>query len=99
MPPGATPYPEGTRYHHQQGEAMVGVFKLKAGGEALAFANTNSLAWQGIVVQLKQSEENPLIVGELVDKETRWEEFGPWGDINFPLKPAGVTVVRLVPRK
>ena len=74
---------------------MVGVFKLKNGGEALAFANTNGVAWQGVVVKIKQSKERPYMLSELVDDESRWQELGAWGDINFPLQPAGVTVVRM----
>jgi len=48
-----------------------------------------------VVVKIKLSKEHAYVLSELVEDESRWEELGAWGDINFPLRPARVTVVRL----
>ena len=83
----------------KQGEALCGLFQLKDGGEAICFANQNHYAWQGMLITPRQDAAKPTMIWELDQKSGRWMELGAWGDVNFPIRPAGSAVFRFQSRE
>ena len=94
LPAGTTPFPEDFRLEIKQGEALCGCFKLKDGAEAVCFANSNRYAWQGMLIVPKQDPKNPTTIWELNQESGQWVELGAWGDVNFPIAPAGSAVFK-----
>lgn len=83
----------------KQGEMLCGVFKLKDGASVVCFANHNGVAWQGGLIVPKQNKANPTMIWELDQKTNEWARLGTWGDVNFPLKPAGSAVFKFAKPK
>ncbi len=94
QPEGATPFPEDFPIELKQGELLAAVFNLKDGGQVICYANSNALAWQGGLVVPKQEKNNPTVVSEFSQEARKWIKLGPWGDVNFPVPPAGSAVFK-----
>jgi hypothetical protein len=99
LPAGRKAFPEDFWLTVKQGEALCGLFALKDGGEAICFANPNQYAWQGMLIVPKQDPENPVNIWELHQESGRWVELGTWGDVNFPVPPAGSAVFKFKTHK
>jgi hypothetical protein len=94
LPEGAEPFPDGFWLEVKQGEATCGFFKLKDGARGVCFSNPNRYAWQGMLIVPKQDPKNPTMIWELDQAAGRWAKLGTWGDVNFPLLPAGSAVFK-----
>jgi hypothetical protein len=91
LPEGATVFPEGVPIELKQGELLAAVFNLKDGGQAICYANSNALAWQGGLIVPKQDK---TVISEFNQEAKQWIKLGPWGDVNFPVPPAGSAVFK-----
>jgi hypothetical protein len=94
LPAGTSAVPDDFWVQIKQGEMLTGVYNLKDGSYAVCFANHNALSWQGGLIVPKQDKEKPIVISEFDQEMNQWVELGAWGDVNFPLKPAGSAVFR-----
>jgi len=101
LPQSTEAFPDDFWLEVKQGEMLCGLFKLADGSDVACFSNHNGCAWQGGLIVPKQEKENPTMIWELDQSAGQWAELGTWGDVNFPLKPAGSAVFRFkrVPAK
>lgn len=95
QPEGAAVFPEGFPTRLEQGELLAAVFPLKDGGQAICYANHNALAWQGGLIVPTQDKANPTVISEFDQKANQWAVLGSWGDVNFPVPPAGSAVFKI----
>jgi len=94
LPAHTTAFPKDFWLTVKQGEVLCGFFKLKDGSEVVCLANHNALAWQGGLIVPRQDKDNPTMIWELDQDSGKWVELGTWGDVNFPLAPAGSAVFK-----
>jgi hypothetical protein len=94
LPAGKKPFPNDFWLEVKQGEALAGFFKLKNGADVVCLANANRYAWQGMLIVPRQDPEKPTMIWELQQESGQWVELGAWGDVNFPIPPAGSAVFK-----
>lgn len=94
LPAGAKPFPDDFWLEVKQGEALCNFFKLKDGADVVCLANSNRYAWQGMLMVPRQDPEKPTMIWELHQESGKWVELGAWGDVNFPIPPAGCAVFK-----
>ena len=94
LPEGTIAFPESFPIKLKQGELLAAVFNLKDDGQAICYVNSSALAWQGGLIVPKQEKDNPTVVSEFNQEAKQWIELGPWGDVNFPVPPAGSAVFK-----
>jgi hypothetical protein len=92
LPKGTTAFPKDFYLTIKQGEALVAVYPIDKTTDVVIFSNPNAAAWQGMVVDLGQTKENPVIMSQFEDG--KWNKLGPWGDVNFSLEPRGFSVFK-----
>ena len=63
--PGKIPaFPEDHWLTIKQGEVLCGFFKLPNKSDVVWIANHNAYAWQGVVMEVQQSKDRPIVVSE-----------------------------------
>ena len=76
----------------KQGRALVAVYPVDGRTDVVVFSNRSAVAWQGMVVELRQAKDSPIVISQF--ENGKWSDLGRWGDLNFPLEPKGYSVFR-----
>jgi len=99
-PPGVPrplqPFPEDHWLAVKQGEAVAGFFEHPDGSDAVYFANHNAFAWQGMVVELRESKPEKIKAWQFDKEAGEWVEFRPARLLSFPLAPGDGELFKFV---
>jgi hypothetical protein len=92
-------FPEDHWLQIRQGEVVCGFFKLPDKSDVVWVANHNAYGWQGVVMEVRQNKDKPLVVSEFNREKRDWEPLGARGLVNFAIPPADARVFRFEPGK
>ncbi len=76
----------------KQGKAPIAVYAIDKKSDIVVFSNPSAVEWQGMVVDLGQTKEAPVIMSQF--EHGKWNKLGAWGDVNFSLAPKGYTILK-----
>ena len=94
IPDKTTAFPKNHWLKIKQGEVLCGFFKPPGKSDVVWIANHNAYAWQGVVMEVKQNKDEPIVVSEFNRKKRAWESLGARKRVNFPIPPADARVFR-----
>ncbi|MBT3199055.1 MAG: hypothetical protein HN350_03975, partial [Phycisphaerales bacterium] len=76
----------------KQGKAMIAVYASDKTSDIVVFSNPSAIQWQGMLVDLGQAKEAPVIMSQF--EHGKWNRRGAWGDVNFSLAPKGYAILK-----
>jgi hypothetical protein len=76
----------------KQGKAIIAVYAIDKTSDIVVFSNPSAIQWQGMLVDLGQTKEAPVIMSQF--EHGKWNKLGAWDDVNFSLAPKGHTILK-----
>jgi hypothetical protein len=96
LPNDTVAFPEDHWLQVKQGEVLAGFFDHPSKAEIVYVTNHNAFGWQGVVLSVKQDQNQPRIAYMFNREDGSWEELGHVDTIRFPLPPADAAVLRFI---